>query len=133
MNYFKLLGVAFGLVAFLKPFYMHHLPWDENSFIAKTYTEKRPAWIIPIALLGLAMVGYTWFMELTIEVRYSMVITIMFSLTAVKAIFFIFDYKRFYKWVAGMLSKKKGRDIIVVDILAGLFGLALVVLSIILF
>ena len=59
MNYFKILGVTFGLIAFLKPFYMHLLPWDENRFIAKAYTEKRPGWIIPVALIGLALVGST--------------------------------------------------------------------------
>ncbi len=26
MNYFKVLGIGFGLIAFLKPFYMHLLP-----------------------------------------------------------------------------------------------------------
>jgi len=35
MNYFKVLGIVFGLAAFLKLFYMHFLPWDENSFNEK--------------------------------------------------------------------------------------------------
>jgi hypothetical protein len=42
MNYFKVLGIVFGLAALLKPFYMHLLPWDENQFIEKFYSEKRP-------------------------------------------------------------------------------------------
>ncbi len=130
MNYFKILGIGFGLIAFLKPFYMHLLPWDENKFIAKTYTEKRPGWIVWVALIGLALVGFTWYMELTTSIRYSLIITIMFSLTAVKAILFIFDYRKFYTWVAGMLNKDKGRKIILVDIFAGLFGLAMIILSI---
>ena len=130
MNYFKILGISFGLIAFLKPIYMHLLPWDENKFIAKTYTEKRPGWIIWVALTGLVLVALTWYMELTTSIKYSLIVTIMFSLTAVKAILFIFDYRKFYKWVAGMLIKDKGRKIIVVDIFAGLFGLAMIVLSI---
>ena len=130
MNYFKILGIGFGLIAFLKPFYMHLLPWDENKFIAKTYTEKRPGWIMWVALTGLILVGLTWYMELTTEIEYSWIVTIMFSLTAIKAMLFIFDYRKFYKWVAGMLNKHKGRKIIVVDIFAGLFGLAMIVLSI---
>jgi hypothetical protein len=52
MNYFKALGIIFGLAAMLKPFYMHLLPWDENTFIENFYREKRPAWIVPIALAG---------------------------------------------------------------------------------
>ena len=130
MNYFKILGIGFGLIAFLKPFYMHLLPWDENRFIAKTYTEKRPGWIIWVALTGLVLVALTWYMELTTSIEYSLIVTIMFSLTAVKAILFIFDYRKFYKWVGGMLNKDKGRKIILVDIFAGLFGLAMIVLSI---
>lgn len=131
MNYFQILGIGFGLIAFLKPFYMHVLPWDENKFIAKAYTEKRPKWIVPIAIIGLLFVGFTWYMELTTHIKYSIIITIMFSLTAVKAILFIFDYKKFYNWLDGMLRKNKGKKIVLVDIYAGLFGLALFVLSIV--
>lgn len=85
MNYFQILGIGFGLIAFLKPFYMHVIPWDENKFIAKAYSEKRPGWIIPVAVLGLLLVGFTWYKELTTDIRYSLIITIMFSLTAIKA------------------------------------------------
>lgn len=132
MNYFQILGMSFGLAAFLKPFYMHVLPWDENKFIAKAYTEKRPTWIIPVAIIGLLLVAFTWYMELSTDIRYSMVITIMFSLTSIKGILFLFDYKKFYRWVAGMLSENKGKKIVMVDVLAGIFGLALIVSSIVL-
>lgn len=132
MNYFKILGIIFGTVAFLKPFYMHILPWDENSFIAKTYTDKRPWWIIPVALAGLALVAFTWYKELTTDIKYSMVITIMFSLTAIKAIMFIIDYSRFRKWVEGMLSKDGGRKIILTDLFVSFFGLVLIALTLIL-
>lgn len=132
MNYFQILGIGFGLTALLKPFYMHVIPWDENKFIAKAYTEKRPGWIIPVAVFGLLLVGFTWYKEITTDIRYSLVVTIMFSLTAVKAIFFIFDYQKFQKWVAGMLSKDKGRRVVIVDIFAGIFGLALIAASVLL-
>jgi hypothetical protein len=133
MSYFKILGIVCGLAAFLKPFYMHLLPWDENKFIAKAYKEKRPKWIIPVAILGLALVGFTWYKELTTDIPYSMVITILFSLTAVKAIMFIFDYQRFQKWVADMLKKEKGKKIILIDILVGIFGLAVIVASLLVY
>lgn len=130
MNYFKVLGLIFGLAALLKPVYMHLIPWDENKFIAKAYSEKRPAWIVPVAVVGLALVALTWYMHLTAGVPYSLILAILFSLTALKAIALLFDYKRFYNWVAGMLSKDKGRDIVLVDIAAGIFGLAVVLLAI---
>ena len=133
MNYFKILGIIFGLIAMLKPFYMHILPWDENKFIAKAYSKKRPKWIVPVASIGLLLVAFTWYKELTTDIPYSLVITIIFSLTAIKALLFIFDYEKFQKWVAGMLAEKEGKKIVLVDIIAGVFGAIVVVVSILIF
>jgi len=133
MSYFKILGIVFGLAATLKPFYMHLIPWDENKFIAKAYTERRPRWIVPVAIAGLQLVAFTWYKELTSDVPYSMIITIIFSLTAIKALLFIFDYQKFQKWVAGMLAEEKGQKIVIVDIVAGLLGLIIVTTSILIF
>lgn len=116
MNYFKALGIFFGLAAMMKPVYMHLLPWDENKFLAKIYVEKRPVWIIPVALIGLLIVAFTWYIELTTDVTYSMVITIIFSLTAIKALLFLFDYQKFYNWLQRKLREDSGRKIIIVDI-----------------
>lgn len=132
MNYFKLLGIIFGTAALLKPFYMHILPWDENRFIAKAYKKKRPRWVIPVALAGIAFVAFTWYKELTTNIRYSIVLTILFSLTSVKAVLFLFDYENFQKWVAGMLSRDEGKQIVVVDIFTGVFGLVVITLSLVL-
>ena len=133
MNYFKTLGLLFGLVAMLKPFYMHILPWDENRFLAKTYASKRPKWVIPIAIAGLLLVAFTWYKELTTNIRYSIIISLIFSLTAIKALLFVFDYQKFQKWVAGMLSNNKGRQVVMVDSIAGLLGLAVVITSLFIF
>lgn len=133
MNYFKILGIIFGLIAMLKPFYMHILPWDENKFIAKAYSKKRPKWIVPVASIGLLLVAFTWYKELTTDIPYSLVITIIFSLTAIKALLFIFDYEKFQKWVAGMLAEKEGKKIVLVDIIAGVFGAIVVVVSILIY
>ena len=130
VNYFRILGIVFGLAALLKPVYMHILPWDENAFIAGTYRKERPAWIVPVAIGGLLLVGLTWYMHFTAGVRYSIILTIIFSLTALKAIALIFDYQRFYEWVAGMLSRDGGREIVLVDVAAGAFGLVIVLLAI---
>ena len=133
MNYFRVLGIIFGLAAMLKPFYMHLIPWDENKYIAKTYSEKRPKWIVPVAIIGLLLVAFTWYKELSTDVAYSMVITIIFSLTAIKAIMLIFDYEKFQKWIAGMLVEKKGRRIIWIDIVVSVFGLIVIVASTIIY
>ncbi len=133
MNYFKALGIIFGLAAFLKPFYMHLLPWDENSFIEKFYTEKRPPYIFVIALLGLALVALTWYLHFTLGVANSIYITVLFSLTAIKALVLLFDYQKFQKTVAAMLRKDKGRKIVLVDIGASVFGLVVLVVTFILY
>jgi hypothetical protein len=133
MNYFKISGIAFGLVAMLKPFYMHLLPWDENKFIAKAYSKKRPKWIVPVAIIGLLLVAFTWYEEITTDVAYSLVITIIFSLTAIKALLFIFDYKKFQKWVDGMLAEKEGGKIVWIDITVGVIGLLVIISSILIY
>jgi hypothetical protein len=133
MNYFKVLGIIFGLAAFLKPFYMHLLPWDENSFIEKFYTEKRPPYIVIIALLGLALVVLTWYLHFTLDVENSIYLTVLFSLTAIKALVLLLDYRKFQKTVAAMLRKDRGRGIILVDIGASVIGLIILVLTFILY
>ncbi|KYC46435.1 MAG: hypothetical protein AMQ22_02134 [Candidatus Methanofastidiosum methylothiophilum] len=129
MNYFQILGLIFGLLALLKPFYMHIIPWDENKFIAKTYSEKRPTWILPAAILGLLLVCFTWFMELTTDVSYSILITVLFSLTAIKGLTLLFNYEKFQSFVSGMLSKDRGKKIVMIDALVGVFGLIVVIIS----
>ena len=133
MNYFFVLGLIFGFAALLKPVYMHLIPWDENKFISKAYSEKRPGWIIPVAVAGLGLIGLTWYMHFTAGVPYSIVLSLLFSLTAVKGIVLIFDYQSFHKWVARMLAKDKGRDIVMVDIAAGVVGMIVVVLTFVLY
>ncbi len=133
MNYFKALALIFGSVALLKPVYMHLLPWDEKSFIAKTYGKERPRWVLGAALGGLGLIALTWYMHFTAEVRYSLVLTILVSLTAMKAVTLILDYQRFHRWVARMLARDRGRDIVLIDIGAGVFGLGVVLMGIFLY
>jgi hypothetical protein len=130
VHYFKVLGLAFGLAAALKPVYMHVLPWDEQAFIAKTYLQRRPAWVVPVAVLGLALVALTWYVHLTTDVPYSLVITILFSLTALKGLALLLDYERFQHWVAGMLTKNRGRGVVLVDVVVGAIGLVIVLLAV---
>ncbi len=133
MNYFKLLGIIFGLAAFLKPFYMHLLPWDENSFIEKFYSEKRPPYIVVIALVGLALIALTWYLHFALDIANSIYITILFSLTAVKALILLLDYQKFQKAVAAMLSKDRGRGVVMVDIGASAIGLIILIVTFILY
>lgn len=129
MNYFKALGIIFGLAAFLKPFYMHLLPWDEKSFLERFYAEKRPPWILVIALLGLGLIALTWFMHFTLHIANSIYLTVLFSLTALKALLLLLDYQRFQRTVAALLSKDRGRGVILIDIGVSIIGLIILVLT----
>ncbi|EEG76842.1 hypothetical protein [Dethiobacter alkaliphilus] len=133
MNYFSVLGWIFGLATGLKPVYMHLLPWDENKFLAKTYSAKRPTWIVPVAVAGLLLVAFTWYQHFTAGVDNSIILTVLFSLTAVKGIVLLFDYNRFQQAVAKMLSKDKGRHIVLIDIGTGIFGLSIILLTVFLY
>lgn len=133
MNYFTVLGVVFGTIALLKPVYIHLIPYDENKAIAKAYAEKRPAWIVPVVLTGFMLVLLTWYVELTTAYPYSIILTLLFSLTAIKGMVLLFNYKRFHRWVANMLSREKGKDILKVNLGASLFGLAMIILTLVIF
>jgi hypothetical protein len=133
MNYFKVLGIVFGLAAFLKPFYMHLLPWDENRFIEKFYSEERPPYIVVIALLGLALIALTWYLHFTLNVANSIYITVLFSLTAIKALVLLLDYQKFQKAVASMLRKDRGRGVVLIDIGASVIGLIILIASFMLY
>ncbi len=133
MNYFKVLGIVFGLAAFLKPFYMHLLPWDEKSFLEKFYSERRPPYIVVIALLGLGLIALTWYLHFTLDVANSIYLTVLFSLTAVKALVLLLDYQKFQKTVAAMLRKDRGRGVVLIDIIVSVIGLIILLATWILY
>lgn len=129
MNYFKVLGIIFGLAALLKPVYMHLLPWDENQFLERFYSKERPLWIVIIAIIGLALIILTWYLHFTLEIEYSIYMTILFSLTSLKALVLLFDYSRFQEAVAKMLKKDRGRQIVLIDIGVSILGIIILIIT----
>lgn len=129
MNYFKILALFYGFAAFLKPFYMHLLPWDENKFLEKFYAKERSKWIIFAIFVGTLAVGFTWYKHFASEIEHSIIITILFSLTLIKGAVLAFDYEKFHTWVYNMLKKDKGKDIVIIDIFVCVFGLIILYLA----
>ncbi|MDY6826976.1 MAG: hypothetical protein SVV67_07345 [Bacillota bacterium] len=76
------------------------------------------------------MIALTWYLHFTLDVPNSIYITILFSLTAIKALTLLFDYGRFQKTVAGMLKKEKdrGRKIVLIDVGVYLLGVIILVM-----
>ncbi|HOO60708.1 MAG TPA: hypothetical protein PLL34_09175, partial [Candidatus Mcinerneyibacteriales bacterium] len=116
MAWFKIIGTFFGLMALLKPIVFHLFPWDENAFLQKAYSEQRPVWAFPVAITGVALVGWTWVMECIIRHPRTIFITILFSLTVIKAFLFLVRYESFQKWVQNMIRRNKGRSVLIMDI-----------------
>lgn len=133
MTYFTWLGLLFGAAALLKPFALHLLPWDERAFLARTYTERRPRWVVPVALIGLAWVALTWYLHVALAVPHSWVMALLFSLTAVKGLALLLDYRRFQAWVARMLSRDRGRSVVAIDVAVGALGFAIVVVALVVY
>lgn len=129
MQYFKVLGLVFGSLALFKPLYMHVIPWDEMGFLRRAYSTKRPAWVVAAALAGFALVGLTWYRHLNDNVDHSIYITLLFSLSVVKASALLFNYRAFQRWVEALLERKQGRAIVAVDIVTGIFGAAVIALT----
>ncbi len=132
MNYFKALGIIFGVVALLKPVYIHLIPYDEFSLIGKAYQQQRPRWVVFAGIVGVILVAFTWYMYFITDIKYSIVIAILFSVTLIKAIALLFNYQAFQKWVAGLLVKEKNSRIVAIDIAVSVFGLGMVVVSVLL-
>lgn len=124
MAWFKIIGTFFGLTALLKPIVFHLFPWDENAFLQKAYSEQRPVWAFPVAITGVALVGWTWVMECIIRHPRTIFITILFSLTVIKALLLLVRYESFQKWVQNMTRRNKGRSVLIMDIGIGILGLA---------
>jgi len=129
VNYFQGLGSIIGLAAMLKIVLMLLRPQNTTDFIARAYGEKRPLWIIPVFIITLGLVGYTWYMQFTTTVPYSMVVAIFVSLALLKVLFIVFDYPRFKKKVDATLAKEKGRDIFIQNTLSGILGFIVLLLA----
>lgn len=82
-----------------------------------------------IALLGLVLIALTWYLLFTLGLANSIYNTVLFSLTAVKALVLLIDNEKLQKAVAAMLRKNRGRGIVLVDIGASAIGLIILVFS----
>ena len=129
MGYFQLLGFIIGLAAILKIVLMLLRPQNATNFIARAYGEKRPLWVVPVFIITLGLVGYTWYMQFTTNVPYSIVVTVFVSLALLKVLFIVFDYQRFKKKIDATLAKEKGRDIFIQNTLSGILGLIVLLLA----
>lgn len=108
MNYFQVLSIVFGLVLILTRPAIHFFPKQWNAFELNTaYTEKQPRWVWIVGLFGIGLVAFTWYKHFTAGVPYSLVITLILTLTLVKMSQVLFNYKQFRAFVVLVLEKDR--------------------------
>ncbi|WP_026477450.1 hypothetical protein [Alkaliphilus transvaalensis] len=130
MNYFQSFSIVFGLLMVGVRLLIHLIPEKWNDFeLNHAYTQKRPLWIWFVAIIGIVVVGVTWYMELTSDVRFSIILTLVITSTLIKVSQVLFNYDNFRKFVKKALIDD--RSIIVkINIATTVLGIALVLLGI---
>ena len=82
-----------------------------------------------VAVIGLLLVGFTWYRHFTTDIPNSIIITIFISLTLIKTSQVLFNYQQFRKFVAYVLTvERKILNIINAAVLA--MGVALILLGV---
>jgi len=77
--------------------------WEEN----KAYKEKRPFWVVLIAIFGLILIGAVWTVYLVYDVQYGWILASLISLTFLKIATLLFNYEKFRTFLKDTLADKK--------------------------
>ncbi len=133
MNFFQVLSIVFGLILILTRPAIQFFPKQWNAFeLNIAYTEKQPRWVWFVGLFGLALVIFTWYMHFNTEIPYSIVITLLLTLTLVKMSQVLFNYKQFRAFAVRVLEKDR-KTLTLINIFALVLGLALLLMGFLLY
>jgi len=133
MNYFQVLSIVFGLILILTRPAIQFFPKQWNAFELNTaYTEKQPRWVWYVGLFGLILVIFTWYMHFTAGIPYSIVITLMLTLTLVKMSQVLFNYKQFRAFAVRVLERDR-KTLTLINIFALFLGLASLIMGLMLY
>ena len=133
MNYFQVLSIVFGLILILTRPAIQFFPKQWNAFELNTaYSEKQPRWVWYVGLFGLILVIFTWYMHFTAGIPYSIVITLMLTLTLVKMSQVLFNYKQFRAFAVRVLERDR-KTLTLINIFALFLGLASLIMGLMLY
>lgn len=133
MNYFKMLSLIFGALLILTRLLIHLFPKQWNLFeLNKAYTEKQPKWVWIVALVGLIILAVTWYMHLSQDVPYSLIITLFLSLTLIKTSQVLFNYQKFRAFVIRVLTKDR-HVLVRINVLVFILGIILILMGVFLY
>jgi hypothetical protein len=129
MNYFQILAIAFGsLLILTRPmFYLFPQRWAHIE-MTHIYTEQRPAWVWPVAAFGLALVALTWVQYVRLDVRGSLIVAIVLTLTLIKTSQVLFNYQSFRAWAGRVLTSER-RTLNLISVASAALGVALILLG----
>lgn len=77
--------------------------WKEWE-LGSAYTERRPAWVVAAAAVGLALILVTWYVALFGEARLGWIVAVLVSLTGIKIGALLLRYDQFRAFASRMLS-----------------------------
>jgi hypothetical protein len=129
-NYFKILSIVYGLVMILKGPVIHVLGEKWTKFeLGTAYTEKQPLWVWIVGAAGILLVVFTWYMVFTTDVRYSLIITVIVTLTMVKVSQVLFNYERFREFAVRVTTQDTS-TLTALNIATAVIGIGLVCLGV---
>ncbi len=110
MNYFSLICIAWAAIGIGSRALMllYGNRWNEWE-LSKAYTQKRPFWVNIIGVFAVVFAGFTWYMVITEDVRYSWIIGLMMTFMLFKMYMLLFNYERFREFVKNTLNDRKKR------------------------
>ncbi|SEA23620.1 hypothetical protein SAMN05421743_103261 [Thalassobacillus cyri] len=108
MNFFAIFSIVWGVLMIGIRSLIHLIPKSWNEFeLNQVYKEKKPRWVWALAAISLGIVFFTWYKELTTAVPYSLLLTILVTLTLVKVSQLVFNYKQFRGFVKKALVEDR--------------------------
>lgn len=133
MNYFQGLSLIFGAILILTRPAIQFFPKQWNAFELNTvYKEKQPLWVWMVGLVGLGLVVLTWYIHFTTDIDYSIVITLLFTLTLVKMSQVLFNYKQFRAFAVRVLEKDR-KTLTLINIFALFLGICCLLMGLLLY
>jgi hypothetical protein len=103
-----------------------------NFELNRAYTEKQPFWVWIVGILGMGLVGITWYIHFITAVPYSILITLIITATMVKVSQVLFNYQKFREFAATVTTEKRS-VLTTMNIVTALFGVVLVLLGVIVY
>ncbi len=117
INYFSCLCFGWATVGIITRVLMVVLGDKWNKWeMDHAYTEKKPAWVDVVVILGFVLVVYTWYQVFTSDVKYGWIMGVLVSLTLTKILALQFNYDKFREFASAVLNdprKKRNLNIFV--------------------